>query len=85
MLQVPAVHVVEGVHVQVVAAYETHRADRCEARAEQEYVPGCDLACKASDEAALELFVVSLGIPRSSITGADQRDPVSQEHIGICT
>ena len=83
VLQVPAVHVVEGVQVQVVAGHEAHRGDRREARAQQEHVAGRDLAREAPHEAALELVVVALGGPRSGVPRADQRDAVPQEDLGI--
>ena len=85
MLQVPPVHVVERVRVQVVASYEAHRGDRCDALAQQEHVPGLDLARKASHEAAFELIVVALGVPRSGIPRADQRDAMPQEYLGVRT
>jgi len=83
VLQVPAVHVVEGVHVQVVAGHEAHRGDRCEARTQHEHIPSFDLARKAPHEATLELVVIALGVPRAGVPGADQRDPVLQEDLGI--
>lgn len=48
-------------------------------------LPGFDLAREASHEAALELAVVALGVPRSGIHRSDQRDAVPQEDLGVCT
>ena len=83
VLQVPSVHVVEGVHVQIVAGHEANGGDCCDPRAQQEHIPCFDLAREAPHEAAVELVIVALGIPWSGVPRADQRDAVPQEDVGI--
>ena len=46
MLKIPAVHVVEGVHVQVVAGNEADRGDRREASAQEKHSPAATSLAK---------------------------------------
>ena len=84
MLQIPAVHVVEGHLVLILASHDSHRYDRSLAGSEQEHVPHLDLTREAPHESAFELLVVAFRRPRTSITRTNERDPVLDEDIGIC-
>ena len=59
VLQVPAVHIVEGVLILVVARHKADGGDRREACPQHENVPDGNLARKAPDETSLELAIIA--------------------------
>ncbi|MER3466695.1 MAG: hypothetical protein C4340_06205 [Armatimonadota bacterium] len=83
VLEVPSVHVVELVQVQIVAGHDPDRAYTRDAGAEQKDIANLDLAGKAAHEPALELVVITFRRPRSRVPWADEADAVLQEHIRV--
>jgi hypothetical protein len=83
VLQVPAVHIIERVLELILTCNDPDRGDRCKSGPEEEHIPDCDLTCEAPYEAALEVFVVTLWSPRTSVAWANERDTVSEENVDI--
>lgn len=71
-LQVPPVHVVELVEVQVLAGHDPDRADRGDRRAQQEHAADLDLAGEPADGGAVELVIATSLIPGPCISWPDQ-------------
>jgi hypothetical protein len=71
VLQVPSVHIIEGVDVQIVARDESNCRNRSDPSSKEKNIADRNFARESTHESAVELVVIAHWAPRASIAGTN--------------